>query len=65
MRVISNHQAEVDQIEVTILSGDHQNAVGIIIGHNGHALKNGRKYSVRLADGAVVMEEGGNLKRPK
>lgn len=63
MRVISNHQAETDQIEVNILAGEHANQLGIIIGHNGHALKNGRKYNIKLANGTTVMEEGGNLKR--
>lgn len=61
MRVISNWDAEHENIQVETLTG----AKGHIVGHNGKSMKYGRLYNVKLEDGAFVECKGSDIKRLK
>lgn len=45
MRVISNTEAEAGTVKVRFASSKEE---GIIVGHNGKALKSGRKYKIKI-----------------
>ena len=62
MQVKSDKDCKAGILKVVVLSGAHKDRRGTVIGSNGKALKNGRKYEVKFDAGDTEFFVGGELK---